>query len=366
MQLRYQAGWAADCFYQNVVLTRRELLGSLPAAVAVETESAPKALYLSFYGVGDAGLRGSALHLLDTTELNAVVIDIKGDRGMICYPSDVALARDCGALRTVTAPNLAGLIRRLHAQNFYTIARQVVFKDHPLASHAREWAARRADGSLFLDREGLAWTDPMHPKARQYNVDIAVEAAELGFDEIQFDYVRFPDTPGVCFQKSNTAANRTEAIAAFLQDAKERLQPLRVAVAADVFGYVLWNADDTGIGQQLETMLPLVDYCCPMLYPSSFQHGIPGIANPLQNPYELILRSLRNAARRTKADPRRFRPWLQAFDDYAFDRRAFGRNEIRSQITAAETFRTHGWMLWNPRNIYRAADLGAKSVATPK
>lgn len=117
--------------------------------------------------------------------------------------------------------------------------------------------------------------------------------------------------------------------------------------------------DDTGIGKQLEQMLPPVDYLCPMLYPSSFQHGIPGTPDPLDDPHQIILRSLRNAERRTKADPYRFRPWLQAFDDYAFNGRRSVALEIRTQISAAETFGAHGWMLWSPRNIYRAEDLGA-------
>lgn len=311
-------------------------------------------------------MRTAALRLLGTTELNAVVIDTKGDRGLICYPSDVLLARQCGAQQTMTAPNLAGLIRQLHEQGFYTIARQVVFKDDRLGRHAREWAVKRADGSVYVDREGLAWCDPMREEVQRYNIDLAEEAAWLGFDEVQFDYVRFPDSAGLVFRKPNTLVNRVDAIVGFLHEARRRLQPMHVALAADVFGYVLWNTNDTGIGQQLEQMLPAVDYLCPMLYPSSFQHGIPGIPNPVAEPQEIVLRSLRHALERTKVEPDRFRPWLQAFDDYAFDRRVFGRAAIRSQVDAAERCGTHGWMLWNPRNTYREEDLGAKCAATPK
>jgi hypothetical protein len=140
-------------------------------------------------------------------------------------------------------------------------------------------------------------------------------------------------------------------------EARRRLIPYNVFLSADVFGYVCWNLDDTGIGQRIEDLFPALDYISPMLYPSSFQYGIPGYRNPLANPYEIVHRSLEQAKERTKLPSVRFRPWLQAFRDYAFDRRSFGAAEIRIQIDAAETFGSAGWMLWDPRNAYTAAGL---------
>jgi hypothetical protein len=130
-----------------------------------------------------------------------------------------------------------------------------------------------------------------------------------------------------------------------------------VFLAADIFGYVCWNLDDTGIGQMLERLVPHVDYLSPMLYPSGFHVGIPGCPDPVAHPYEIVYRSLDRAKQRTGLPPVRFRPWLQAFRDYAFDRRPFTGKEIRQQIRAAQDFGANGWMLWNPNNIYSAEGL---------
>jgi hypothetical protein len=190
-----------------------------------------------------------------------------------------------------------------------------------------------------------------------YNIAIAIEAASLGFDEIQFDYVRFPDAPGLKFSKPTDMKSRLAAISGFLAEARRRLTPYNVYVAADIFGYVTWNLDDTHIGQRLEELSPVVDYISPMLYPSCFQFGIPGYRIPVQHPYEIVFLSLQNARERTAISAIRFRPWLQAFRDYAFDRREFTGREIRTQISAAEKFGSDGWMLWNPRNTYTADGL---------
>ena len=123
-------------------------------------------------------------------------------------------------------------------------------------------------------------------------------------------------------------------------------------LSADLFGYVCWNKNDTYVGQRLEDLVPLLDYISPMLYPSSFQYGIPGYALPVDHPYEIVFYTLRRAAQRTGIPALRFRPWLQAFRDYAFDRRDFTAEEIRGQIDAAEAFGSNGWMLWNPGNVY--------------
>jgi hypothetical protein len=198
----------------------------------------------------------------------------------------------------------------------------------------------------------LAWADPFQREVREYNVELAVEAARHGFDEIQFDYVRFPDAKGLVFAGPNTAEARVRAIQEFLVEAKQRLAPYNVFLSADVFGYVCWNRDDTGIGQVLERLAPELDYVSPMLYPSSFQFGIPGYRNAVQHPYEIVYLTLARAKQRTGLPGARFRPWLQAFPDYAFDRRRFGAAEIRAQIRAAEAAGCNGWMLWNPSNTY--------------
>lgn len=312
----------------------------------------PKTLYLSFFGIGNSRLRQAALDLIEATELNGLVIDVKGDRGMIAYKSAIPLAAQVGAQNIITIKNLNDLLTSLRAKGIYTIARLVTFKDNPLALARPDLAVKTRNGSIWRDRERLAWTDPFKPEVRDYNIAVALEAARAGFDEIQFDYVRFPDARGLVFSLSNTEKNRVTAISEFLQEAKTKLRPYNVFLAADIFGYVCWNLDDTDIGQKLEELAPYLDFTSPMLYPSGYHLGIPGYRNPVTHPYEIVSLSLKKAKERTGLPSTRFRPWLQAFKDYAFDRRPFTGKEIRAQIKAAEDFGSNGWMLWNPRNIY--------------
>lgn len=193
----------------------------------------PKALYLSFYGIGSNRLREAALSLVARTELNAVVIDVKGDRGMLPYKSSVALAHQVGAQRVTTIRDPKALIDSLHRDHIYAVARVVVFKDDPLATARPDLAVKRSGGALFKDREKLAWSDPFNKEVWNYNIAVALEAASLGFDEIQFDYVRFPDAPGLRFLMPDNMTNRLAAISGFLSAAYKKLVPYNVFVAAD-------------------------------------------------------------------------------------------------------------------------------------
>lgn len=327
------------------------MAGLARAATLRPAQFSPKALYLSSFGLGSRAVREPVLRLLRETELNALAIDVKGDRGWIAYPSTVALATEIGAQKVIPAKNADEILHSLKSSGVYLIARIVVFKDNPLAS-VKPSLAVKTGGGVFHDREHLAWTDPFQPAVWNYNLDIAEEAARKGFDEIQFDYVRFPDARGLVFSRPSTRENRVQAISGFFHEARKRLAPYHVMVAGDIFGYVCWNPGDTEIGQQIESMVHDVDRVCPMLYPSGFQFGIPGYRKAAAYPYEIVKLSLDKALARTHADRRFFRPWLQAFRDYAFDRRVYGPEEIRAQIRAAEEFGSDGWMVWNPHNRY--------------
>ena len=317
----------------------------------------PKALYLSFYAIGTPSLREKAVHLIQKTELNALVIDVKGDRGMIAYHSSIPLAKEVGAQSIITIPNLKARVEDLHQRHIYLIARIVTFKDEELASSKPGLAVKTQQGKIWRDSENMAWADPFKKEVRDYNIEVAVEAAKAGFDEIQFDYVRFPDNKGVVFSQPSTEVARVDTITDFLAAARKRLAPYNVFLSADIFGYVCWNQNDTGIGQKLERIAQTVDYVSPMLYPSTFQYGIPGDRNPVENPSDIIRLTLSRARERTGLSPVHFRPWLQAFRDYAFDRREFGAKQIRGQVHAANSFGSDGWMLWNPRNVYTTAGL---------
>ncbi len=324
-------------------------------------EHAVKAAYLTYYGVGDKTIRGRVLDLVARTELNAVVIDVKGDRGLIPYTTEVPLALAAGAQGPVMLKDLEPMLADLKARGVYTIARVVVFKDNVLANHRRDLAIiDTRTGRPWMDNEKLAWVDPFRAEVWDYNIAIAREAVRKGFDEVQFDYVRFP-TDGrlgaARYSKANSKETRLPAIAGFLERARRALGPTGAFMAADVFGYTAFNENDTDIGQRVEELAPHLDYICPMVYPSGYHVGIPGTRNPVANPYRVVYESVRLTRQRAAATNLRVRPWLQDFRDYAFDRRIFGPTEVRAQIKAAQDAGAAGWMLWNPKNDYTGSAL---------
>lgn len=312
----------------------------------------PKALYLSSFGATHGGIMGNAKQLIKTTEVNALVIDIKMDRGQIAFETFSPVPRTIGAQKMILFKDLKAFVRELRCEGIYTIARIVTFKDTPLITAHPEWGVRRSDGSLFADKEGLYWVDASRRDAWKYVLTVAAEAAAAGFDEVQFDYIRFPDAKGVVFSVPNSEAERVKAISGFLEAARLKLIPYNVFLSADIFGYTSWNDADTDIGQRIDALSPYVDYLSPMLYPSGFHMGIPGYRNPVAANYHIVKLSLDRALAKSGTSPLAFRPWLQAFRDYAFDRRIYGAKEIRDQIQASEDFGSCGWLLWNPRNVY--------------
>ena len=329
-----------------------------------------KAAYLTYFGFGDRTIRSRVLDLLERTELNAVVIDVKGDRGWIIYPTRVEQALAIGAQGPATLRDFDGMMADLKARGVYTIARIVTFKDNILATRRPDLAVLDArTGKPWTDRENLAWVDPFREEVWNYNVAIAKEAIERGFDEVQFDYVRFP-TDGKLqaakYLKPVTKETRLPTIAAFLELARKELGARGAYVAADLFGYTAFNENDTDIGQRIEELAPHLDYFCPMVYPSGYQMGIPGFRNPVQNPYEVVRESVRLIQQRGSHTRVRVRPWIQDFRDYAFDRRIFGVTEIRAQIKGADDAGAVGWMLWNPRNDYTAGALRQKEALGTK
>jgi hypothetical protein len=316
-----------------------------------------RALYMSFWGVSSQPLRTHVYETAAKAQMNGVVVDVKGDMGLVAFHSAVPMVSQVKANRSITIPDVSGFVADLHRRGLYAIARIVTFKDNPLVLAHPELGIKTAAGALFADRERLRWSDPFKQAVWDYNIQIATEAAKAGFDEIQFDYVRFPDQKGLCFSKENNEKNRRQAISTFLAQARTALDRYNTFLSADCFGYVAWNKDDTGIGQTFEDVGKVVDYISPMLYPSGFRYGIPGLLKPLDDPYRIVHASLERAKERTGFSGLAYRPWLQAFADYAFDHRQFGKSQLRQQIKAAEDSGAEGWLLWNPRNQYQTQDL---------
>jgi hypothetical protein len=341
-----------------------------PEADQVTVSLTPKvvrAAYLTYYGVADKGIRDRVLELVARTELNAVVIDVKGDRGLIPYRTAVPLALAAGAQGPVIIKDFDGLMASLKARNIYTIARIVTFKDQVLAHHRPDWAViDTRTGKPWLDNEKLAWVDPFREEVWDYAIAVAKEAVAKGFDEVQFDYVRFPTDGKLSaarYSQPNNAQTRLPTIARFLAKARSELGPTGAFLAADVFGYTAFNENDTDIGQRVEELAPHLDYICPMVYPSGYHRGIPGVRNPVTKPYEIVKESVRLTRKRSATLTVQVRPWIQDFRDYAFDRRIFGVSEIRAQIRGARDGGAVGFMLWNPRNDYTGGALAPKATA---
>jgi len=331
---------------------------------------AVRALFLTEYGIASRTLRDPALDIIRRGNANALVINIKSDHGLLVYPSQIPLAAAVGARKLTTIGSLSELVKIGHDQGIYMIARIVTFKDNPLATTRPDLAVHLSNGGLFKDREHLSWTDPFKVEVRAYNIAIAVEAAKAGFDEVQFDYVRFPDSANkLRLSEPTDEANRIKGIATFLREAHDALVPYNTFLSVDIFGYVSWNTNDTGIGQDLETITKIVDYVCPMLYPSGFKYGIPGHRNPLatnDDIYATIKLTLDESVRRTQANPKRFRPWIQGFRDYAFNHKVFGPSEVETQMRAAADARSDGWSLWNARNQYGGLGLSEEGSGAHK
>ncbi len=315
-----------------------------------------RGVYIPFAVLSQPERVAELIDLVDRTELNAIVVDVKGDRGFLAYRSQVPLAIEMGVGGERKGwLSLEELLKLCRDKDIYTIARIVVFKDNPLAHARPEWAARRSDGTVWLDREGLGWGIPSRQEVQDYNIAIAKEVAALGFDELQFDYIRFPsdgDIKAIIYDKVYTLETRTAAIRAFIERLTAELKPFGVFTSADVFGLTVWVVPDSdmGIGQRVKDIAPYVDYLCPMLYPSTFEPRNLGHANPALQPYDVIYRSQLEAAKRVPVTTK-VRPWLQ---HYSLNGVFYGPEQYQAQRQAADDAGSCGWTFWNAGGKYNS------------
>ena len=316
-----------------------------------------RAIYVPFGLLTLPKVIDDLLKLVEESELNTVVVDVKSDRARLAWRSAQPLAQETGAyLKGVM--DLQEFLRKCHERDIYTIARMVVFKDNLVAQKHPEWAVARAGGGVYRDLEGLSWVDPFRQEVRDYMIALAQEVAVMGFDEVQFDYLRFPSdgqTKGLAYSQENTPEKRTAMMAEFCAQTYAALNLTPAFFSADVFGLTVWVApsNDMGIGQRLDDIVPSVDYVSPMLYPSTFIPGNLGLDNPARYPYEVINRSVQKTQERIQqiAGPvaTRVRPWLQ---HYALRNTPYGLAEYLKQKKGAEEARSCGWIFWNAGGKY--------------
>jgi hypothetical protein len=312
-----------------------------------------RGLYVNRFAAQSTRKMKRLIDVADSTEINAFVIDVKDEFGLNFRSDDPILQKNAGTQTKVA--NMKALVDTLNAHGILPIARIVVFKDSVAARMNPNSTIRRADGSIWRDHEGLAWVNPYANAIWDYNIRVAEEMARMGFGEIQFDYIRFPEPykslPPQVFPESN-GRSKPQALSEFLKQAKTRIDKLGVRTTADIFGLTTTVGGALEVGQRWEPMVQAVDVVLPMVYPSHYPRGSFGIARPNAAPYDIIHIAISRGRARTEAlglKGERVRPWLQAF---SLGQPKYGPAEIDAQKKAVYDSGYEGWVLWHPGSSY--------------
>ena len=338
---------------EQVTVEATEPETEAPEPVRVPTKV--KGIYLSAYVAGTESMINSIIEQIDRTEINAVVIDVKDDNGRITFRMNTPMVQEIGAVN-VFIPDIQGLMKKLKDHNIYTIARIVAFRDPYLPEQKPELALKLADGTIYRDNKGLAWVNPYKKEAWDYLVEVGIGAHDIGFDEVQFDYIRFSTEKGindVVYDEADTKGrSKTQIIAEFMEYAYERLSQEGVYVAADVFGAIIGGGvDSENVGQSYEEMARHLDYICPMIYPSHYGDGNFGIEHPDTQPYDTILAALQGSRKVLDSESGEHavvRPWLQDFTaSYLEHYIQYGDEQVRSEIQAVYDAGYDEWILWS-------------------
>ncbi len=388
----------------TVIEDRQDVTPQKPTASHIDTPEAVRAIYMSQCVVGTPSFRESLVALIEETELNSVIIDIKDYTGKIAFPTENPTLKDfvsdqCGAR------DMREFIALLHEKGIYVIGRITVFQDPYYSQLHPELAVQSVSrvGEPWEDNKGLSFIDVSSRKFWEYIVELSKESYAIGFDELNYDYIRYPsDGPMADAQFVND--NKAEALETFFKYLHKEVSSIGVVTSADLFGYTTVFTNDLGIGQQLERALPYFDYIAPMVYPSHYNAGFAGLSNPNSDPYKVIFVSMKEAVERLRRettpirtlegkevfkeeivpahhteegvfiatstrkvatgeytkpvyDIQKLRPWLQDFD-YGGD---YDVEEVRAQIQATYDTGLTSWMLWSPSNRYTRGALETAS-----
>lgn len=326
--------WMLGIMLAGLITLTSDSVAALPDQV--------KALYLPSHCFTERKI-SEFIHYAELAGLNAAVLHVKDPHGWVRWKSENKLARETGAIASNGLVEPA--LKRLKANGIWTIAKLDVFVDHRLVGRHPEMGVRNTDtGSQWLDKNGLGWANPFNRNVWEYNIALCRELVELGFDEIQFDYIRFPsdgDLAAIEYPQKPAQLSKTACIGGFLESARSALKPSGVVISVDLFGLVAWKTVDFGVGQLIESIAPHVDVICPMLYPSHFPVGFLGKQRPGDSPLEIMELSLKRLQKRTD---RRLRPWIQGF--------WYAPEEINAQLNGLDRAHTTSWSVWNPSGNY--------------
>jgi hypothetical protein len=363
-------------YFLLVLIAASPLLAADPApnsiasgAVSVSTTPVDSGVLISTFSVRGIHLTATAAgskryrqnrleKIFSQTVVNTVVIDIKEEDGHVYVPG-VPMAERVGAyVRDI--PDLQDWIAGLKKRGIYTVARIVVFKDNVMPRNHPELAVHNVNGELWRDRKHITWLDPYNREAWKYIYLLGIQCAKLGFDEIQFDYIRFPTDGALSsmrFKRPYSKEAASQALVDFLHEAAQLIHPLGAKISIDVFGLTTSVNTGMGIGQVLGPMAAQVDYVCPMTYPSHYARGEYGIPNPNDEPYKTIHLAMRDALKVLGPEgAHKLRPYLQ---DFSLKGRGirYGSKEVRAQIEAAADMGIPDWTLWNAGCTYTLSAL---------
>ena len=301
-----------------------------------------KGIYLNSYDFLNSEKMSSIKAIIDETVINTLVIDVKTDNGHLMYDSDVQESYEINNERVKFNKESLKDLKNNH--NIYLIGRVVAFQDPLFAKTYEESAVFDSKTNSIFSKNGQYFLDPSDQKSRNYVLNVAIEACGLGFDEIQFDYIRYPDTShsNLAYKEESTFNNRTRNINSFLDEATETLHGEGCLVSADIFGYVLQTKSDNGIGQHLESIVQSVDFISPMVYPSHYSNGSFGYQYPNKYPYEVVSAALNDGLSRG-VEMKQLRPYLQGF--------WHTKEDVRLNIKAAEDMGLD-WIIWNNSSMY--------------
>ncbi len=330
----------------------------------VQTPDPVKAVYFTSWAAGTASFQKEMFSLLDgSTELDSVIIDVKDYSGRIGFAVNDPLLAAVGSAED-RIPDVEHLIGKLHDKGIYVIGRVAVFQDPYATKVHPEWAVTNATtGKRWADASGAYWLDPDNHDAWAYIAAIAKQAYAVGFDEINFDYIRFPSegalSDAVFARPASTT--RAEVITSFFAYLHDELSTMGIPISADLFGQTTSERNDMGIGQIIENALPYFDFVDPMVYPSHFAPGFQGFTKPAQHPYEIVKYSMDQGVSRAvmaSSTPSKLRPWLQAFDLGAIYTPAM----VDAQKQATYDAGLHSWLLWNAGAIYNREEVMASTT----
>ena len=327
---------------QEIALKNATIYASIKINKFKKENDQIRGIYLNGYLFNNPSKRESIEKILTNTDVNTLVIDVKTDNGHILFDTEIDEVIYLNNERIKFTKNDLQELKEI--KDIYLVGRLVVFQDPLFAKVFPDEAVFDSRLNKPYSQNGQFFLDPSSKKVQDYIINIAIESCRLGFDEIQYDYIRYPDSSSkfMQFDTKNDFENRVSNINSFLSKSRQLLHNEGCLLSADTFGYILTNKQDGGIGQNLETIIENVDFISPMVYPSHYTNGSFGYQNPNEHPYEVITAALTDALDRG-VDKDKIRPFLQGF--------WHSNEDIRNNIKAASDLEMD-WLIWNILSVY--------------